>query len=235
MKFTRNNLNNIDIYESEDADSILEEKFGLTTSILMDVLTRSLFERNIVTELHPITSSGMRFYESLVFNLRELCIPLGYSPLRKDNIELVSNDKYAIWGCHGDKAVASPIDIPTSKRSITDAKKRLLGIHLDNHPFSYQLFIDEPFSRREHQGMEVWALMYHCMSHIAEDGSGIKQVEVRAELSKPSSYNEKGFINYFSTRIILPIITLNGSPDLIDDDYDDDQFNPDIDIDIGKG
>lgn len=225
MKFNSDNLNNI--YESKDADSILEDRFGLTTSILMDALTRSLFERNIVTELHPITSPGMRFYESLVFNLRELCIPLGYTPLRRDNIELVGNNKYAIWGCHGDKAVANPTDTPTSKRSITEAKKRLLGIHLDNHPFSYQLFTDEPSIRREHQEVEVWALMYYCMSFA-------EQVEVRAELSKPSSYNEKGFINCFSTRIILPVITLNGSPDLIDD-YDDDQFNPDIDIDIAKG
>ncbi len=74
-------------------------------------------------------------------------------------------------------------------------------------------------------GMDLWFLLYDF--YEIDD---FHRVGIRAELSRPISYNDKNVVNSFSTRLILdihgpePIIQSNDAP----------LFTPDIDLDIIK-
>ncbi|MDI5700019.1 hypothetical protein MJL76_23990, partial [Salmonella enterica subsp. enterica serovar Montevideo] len=59
---------------------------------------------------------------------------------------------------------------------------------------------------------------------------GDERVGIRAELSRPISYNSKNVVNDFSTRLILDV----HQPDPIVQNGDVPQFTPDIDLDILK-
>lgn len=71
---------------------------------------------------------------------------------------------------------------------------------------------------------------YGFYSTIFYEIDDFHRVGIRAELSRPISYNDKNVVNSFSTRLILDI---NG-PEPIIQSNDAPLFTPDIDLDIIK-
>lgn len=74
-------------------------------------------------------------------------------------------------------------------------------------------------------GLDLWFLLYEFYEPDEFD-----RVRIRAELSRPVSYNDKNIVNSFSTRLILDV----HQPDPIVRNGEEPQFTPDIDLDILK-
>ncbi|MFF0977539.1 hypothetical protein ACFYK5_19265, partial [Proteus mirabilis] len=74
-------------------------------------------------------------------------------------------------------------------------------------------------------GLDLWFLLYD-FDKTDEYG----RVGIRAELSRPISYNDKNIVNSFSTRLILDI----HQPEPIIQGRDTPQFTQDIELDISK-
>lgn len=225
------------IYEGKDADLILKEMFGLNTSVLIEALYRGQSSRNSTTGFHPVNAAGTYFYHEAVAGLRELTKIYGYDILRDNNIEFTANEKHAICLCLGDKYVGNSLQMPTSQRPAdSKPKQQMFGLAYNNNPMGVQseMFPKELIPEACIKGRTVWILMHYLEKEYNKETKETT-VTLKAELSKPISLNEKGFIDSFSPRIILPPISFDHISSLDKDQNDDEYFTKDIDIDIAKG
>lgn len=225
--------------EPETVDSQLAS-LNLTQDDLNLILDRGLSGRYSTTLNHPVNSKGQYFYGEAVSGAREVLAPKGFKRLSVRNVELTTNEKVALYVCRGCKQTGLINGYPESRIKKGDFTCELMGLIRNNNPGQGVLQLDDAqlgfdFDIPEGQGLpylpnklglDLWFLLYEFYK-LDEHG----RLGIRAELSRPISYNQKNIVNGFSTRLILsthrpddPTIVIGEEP----------QFTPDIEIDILK-
>ncbi|WP_261455023.1 hypothetical protein [Serratia fonticola] len=188
---------------------------------------------------HPVTSRGQYFYGEAVSGARDILAPRGFKRLSIRNVELTINDKIALYICRGCDQTGLLNGYPESRMKKGDFTCELMGLIRNNHPgqgllhledaqlgFGFELPEGEGIPLLPNQlGLDLWFLLYDFYELDEHHRVGI-----RAELSRPISYNHKNVVNGFSTRLILN----THRPDPIVQSADEPQFTPAIEIDILK-
>ncbi|PHM67539.1 hypothetical protein Xsto_00422 [Xenorhabdus stockiae] len=209
---------------------------GLSQKDLNAILRRGLSGRNSTTQNHPVTSRGQYFYGEAVSGAREILSFRGFKKCSIRNVELTVSDSVAIYICRGCDQTGLAHGYPESRMKKGDFTCELMGLIRNNNPgqgildfedeqlnFGFESLDDEPLLPNQ-LGLDLWFLLYNFYE-IDEHQLGIK-----AELSRPITYNHKNIVNSFSTRLILdtaptdPVIKRGDEP----------QFTPEIEIDILK-
>ena len=175
--------------------------------------------------------AGSTFYSNLIKQLRDILVVKGFKPHTHQNIELVLNDTVAIAVCKGDEYTGKTTQDPHSARKKGGVTLALFGLSQNKLPQNGELF-EESDSLRINRGKlqleidgkerDVWILMHY--SQKIADG----EYRVKAELSRPSTYDNKGRINSFSDRIMLDLMGLN----IESQPNSETQFTDDIDFNI---
>lgn len=221
-----------------DVESYLQS-MDLSQSDLGHALERGLSGRYSTTQNHPATSRGQYFYGESVSGLRDILAPRGYKPLSLRNVELTVNDDVAIYLCRGCSQTGFIHGYPESRLKKGEFTRELMGLVLNNNPGQGVLKLDDnqlklDFDLPEGEvtpllpnkiGRDLWFLLYELYDLDEHNRKGI-----RAELSRPISYNSKNVINSFSTRLILD----THQPDPLVQGGNAPQFTPAIDLDIFK-
>lgn len=212
---------------------------GLTQADLISALKKGLSGRYSTTANHPATMRGQYFYGEGVSGLREALAVKGFKKLSPSNVEFTLDDKIAIYFCRGCEQTGLTAGKPESRLKKGDFTRGIMGLIHSNNPSQAPLPFESPqldlgldYSDDgsvpllpNDLGLDLWFLLYDLYK-IGNDG----QMGIRAELSRPISYNDKGIINGFSTRLILNIET----PELIIRSNEETEFTPDIEFDILK-
>ena len=175
--------------------------------------------------------AGSTFYSNLIKQLRDILVVKGFKPHTHLNIELVLNDTVAIAVCKGDEYTGKTTQDPHSARKKGGVTLALFRLSQNELPQNEELF-EESDSLKINRGKlqleidgkerDVWILMHY--SQKIADG----EYRVKAELSRPSTYDNKGRINSFSDRIMLDLMGLN----IESQPNSETQFTDDIDFNI---
>ena len=175
--------------------------------------------------------AGSTFYSNLIKQLRDILVVKGFKPHTHQNIELVLNDTVAIAVCKGDENTGKTTQDPHSARKKGGVTLALFGLSQNELPQNGELF-EESDSLKINRGKlqleidgkerDVWILM-HYSQKIANG-----EYRVKTELSQPSTYDNKGRINFFSNRIMLELMDLN----IESQPNSETQFTDDIDFNI---
>lgn len=223
-----------------DVDKTLTS-LGLDVNDLHEILRRGMGARQSVTENHPITFKGQMFYGESVSAAREILRPKGFERKSIRNVELTINDQIALYICRGCEQTGLANGKPSSALKKGDFTRELMGLVLDDNPgqlsFSFdsrQELLDfgvntaDELIIKQHNklDLDLWILLY-CLIDRDEFGN---YTGIRAELSKPHSFNTNGIINSFSVRLILSLPTPDF--DLFKSDDTATHFTPEIDIQI---
>ncbi|BBC40494.1 hypothetical protein PDPE_1-01334 [Photobacterium damselae subsp. piscicida] len=200
---------------------VLLKSLKLTESTLIEALTRGLSARRSMTSNNPATSGGQYFYSETTRALRELLSPQGYKRESIRNVELTVNEELgvAIYLCGGCDQTGLENGRPQSSYDKGDFTLELFGLHQHETP-NLDLFPDLLPTRRTQNSLkcEIWFLVHH-----------IDKVDnsIRAELSRPVSFNSKGYVTGFDleNRIIIDMDKLVTFDSKVD-------FNDEIDINI---
>jgi len=234
----QNLIKNEILTAQHDVDSYLQS-LNLSQSDLTQILERGLSGRYSTTLNHPLTSRGQYFYGEAVSAAREILAPKGYTRLSLRNVELTISDEVAIYLCRGCKQTGLAHGYPESRMKKGDFTHDLMGLIQNNAPGQGKLLLDESqlalnFYQPDGDvisllpnkiGRDLWFLLYDFY-----ELDEFNRVGIRAELSRPVSYNDKNVVNSFSTRLIIdmnqsnPLVRNSESP----------QFTPKIDLDILK-
>ncbi|MCL1056802.1 hypothetical protein L2729_02200 [Shewanella gelidimarina] len=188
-----------------------------------EALLRGLSARKRMTENNPVTSGGQYFYGDVVRALRELLKSSGYEKESTRNVELTinKNKAIAIYLCSGCEQTGNPLGVPQSSTDKGDFTLELFGLNYDNAP-NLDLFPELlPLSNPKNKlNCDIWFLL-----HNFDKSNNM----LKAELTRPISYDKKGYVTGFDleNRIIIDmerdeIISIK--PD----------FNEDIDFEIDE-
>lgn len=221
-----------------DVEAYLQP-MNLSQSDFARILERGLSGRYSTTQNHPATSRGQYFYGEGVSALRDILAPKGYTRKSLRNVELTVSDKVAIYLCRGCDQTGLVRGYPESRMKKGDFTCELMGLIHDNNPGQGKLMLDDnqlklDLGLKESEiisllpnkiGRDLWFLLYNFYE-LDEFG----RVGIRAELSRPVSYNNKNVVNAFSTRLILDV----QQPEPTVRNSVEPQFTPDIDLDILK-
>ncbi|AER32998.1 putative plasmid-related protein [Pantoea ananatis PA13] len=236
--YSHNLAKTVVLADPNDVESYLQP-MNLSQSDLALILERGLSGRYSTTQNHPATSRGQYFYGEGVSAAREILASKGYSRLSLRNVELTVSDKVAIYLCRGCSQTGFVHGYPESRMKKGDFTRELMGLIHNNNPGQGELTLGDSQIKLDLDlpegdiipllpnkiGRDLWFLLYELYDLDEFDRKGI-----RAELSRPVSYNNKNVVNSFSTRLILDI----HQPDPIVRKGDAPQFTPDIDLDILK-
>ncbi|HBY5479193.1 hypothetical protein ACYBNF_06215 [Klebsiella pneumoniae] len=236
--FSHNLAKTVVLVDPNDVESYLRP-MNLSQSDLGRILERGLSGRYSTTQNHPKTSRGQYFYGEGVSAARDILAPKGYKRLSLRNVELTVSDKVALYLCRGCDQTGLIHGFPESRMKKGDFTCELMGLIHNNTPGQGELILDDNQLKLDLDlpesdaipllpnkiGLDLWFLLYDFYELDADERVGI-----RAELSRPISYNSKNVVNDFSTRLILDV----HQPDPIVKNGDVPQFTPDIDLDILK-
>ncbi|MET3816245.1 MULTISPECIES: hypothetical protein [Pantoea] len=224
--------------DRNDVESFLAS-LNLNQSELVQILERGLSARYSTTLNHPLTSRGQYFYGEAVSAFREVLAPKGFERLSLRNVELTISNDIALYLCRGCSQTGLAHGYPESRMKKGDFTCDLMGLILNNAPGQGELSLNENQLKLDFKlsdidaisllpnkiGRDLWFLLYDFY-----ELDEFNRVGIRAELSRPVSYNNNNVVNSFSTRLILdvnqldPLLPKGESP----------QFTPDIDLDILK-
>ncbi|NBL76212.1 hypothetical protein GWI67_01200 [Proteus sp. G2672] len=233
MSNSENVAKQLTFNETSEVDYHLSH-LDLTQDELGLILSKALSYRLSATSDDTRNAGGTRFYQEAIRSARDILKYKGFKGLYKQGLELTENGKVAIYVCSGNEHTGIVDAYPQSKNAKGRWTLDVLGLSLDNNLNQIQLDYEDNqinfnfpvLDKKEDEGddLDIWCLM-HYSYQVNEF-----QWEVKAELSKATTYNSKNFINGFSTRLILntkpidPIANLGMEP----------EFTPEIDIDILK-
>ncbi|XBS68929.1 hypothetical protein ABK905_20605 [Acerihabitans sp. KWT182] len=215
------------------------QPMNLSQANLQRILDRGLSGRYSTTPNHPLISRGQYFYGEAVSGARDILAPHGYKRLSIRNVELTTNDTTAIYICRGCDQTGLVHGYPESRMKKGEFTCDLMGLILNNTPGQRKLRLDDNQLNLDLDlfegdtipllpnkiGLDLWFLLYDF--YVLDEHH---RVGMRAELSRPISYNDKNVVNSFSTRLILDI----HQPDPIIRSGDEPQFTPNIEFDISK-
>ncbi|MGB6187376.1 MAG: hypothetical protein WBF70_02165 [Aeromonas molluscorum] len=236
--YSHNLAKSIVLADSNDIDAYLRP-LNISQNDLGRILERGLSGRYSTTLNHPKTSRGQYFYGEGVSAARDILAPKGYKRLSLRNVELTVSDKVALYLCRGCDQTGRVHGYPESRMKKGDFTCELMGLIHNNTPGQGELILDDSQLTLDFDlpkgdivpllpnkiGLDLWFLLYNFY-----ELDGDERVGIRAELSRPVSYNNKNVVNNFSTRLILDI----HKPDPIVQNGDVPQFTPDIELNILK-
>ncbi|HHR0842968.1 hypothetical protein ACVZIW_07765 [Klebsiella aerogenes] len=236
--YSHNLAKTVVLTDQNDIESYLQP-MNLSQNDLARILERGLSGRYATTQNHPATSRGQYFYGEGVSAARDILAPKGYKRLSLRNVELTTSDKVAIYLCRGCDQTGLIHGYPESRMKKGDFTCELMGLIHNNNPGQGKLMLDDNQLKLDLDlpegevvpllpnkiGRDLWFLLYDFY-----ELDEFNRVGIRAELSRPVSYNNKNVVNSFSTRLILDI----HQPDPIVRGGEAPQFTPDIDLDILK-
>ncbi|PNK64928.1 MULTISPECIES: hypothetical protein [Pantoea] len=234
----QNLIKNEILTAQHDVESYLNS-LNLSQSDLTQILERGLSGRYSTTLNHPLTSRGQFFYGEAVSAAREILAPKGFERLSVRNVELTISDKVAIYICHGCSQTGLELGYPESNSPKGDFTCELMGLIHNNAPGQGKLSLDESQLTLEFDqpdmdvipilpnkiGRDLWFLLYEFY-----ELDEFNRLGIRAELSRPLSYNDNNVVNSFSTRLILDM----NQTDALFRNSELPQFTPKIDLDIFK-
>ncbi|MGL5218367.1 MAG: hypothetical protein ACRC8G_02545 [Plesiomonas shigelloides] len=223
--------------DSHVVESYLEQHVGLSQVDLKLILERGLSGLYSTTINHPAISRGAYFYGEAVSAAREILAPKGFQRRSIRNIEFAVNERSAIYVCRGCEQTGLVEGRPESRYPKGEFTREFMGLIYDNYPGQGRLVLDdnqisfdlpemdvEPILPNQ-LGLDLWFLLYSL-----DRDADSSRCTIKAELSRPASFNNKGIVNSFSTRLILNM----SEPDYMSHGNDVPQFTPDIDLDILK-
>lgn len=236
--YSHNLAKTIVLKDPDDVESYLQP-LNLCQNDLERILERGLSGRYSTTNNHPNTSRGQYFYGEGVSAARDILAPKGFKRLSLRNVELTVSDKVALYLCRGCDQTGLVHGFPESRMKKGDFTCELMGLIQNNNPGQGKLNLDDNQLNLDLDlpegdaipllpnkiGLDLWFLLYDFY-----ELDGDERVGIRAELSRPVSYNSKNVVNGFSTRLILDI--RKPGPTVQNGDLP--QFTPDIDLDILK-
>lgn len=207
----------------QDVESRLQDLANLSQEDFAQIIQAANFARSDETANSTKTYAGTNFYHNLVKSLRDVLATKGFTAHSHRNIELALHDNIAIAVCKGDEDTGNPNQAPRSAYKKGDITLKLLGLKQDDNPQQRKLFSD---TARLHvtsgklqltldgKERDVWVLVHHSIKNSLGD------YQVKAELSQPATYDNRGYINSFVNRIILDFEQQqfnNAAPDFTDD------------------
>lgn len=215
--------------EEEEILSVKEEKLqslNLQEEILRTALLRGLSSRRSMTKNNPLTSGGQYFYSETIRALRELLKDKGFVGESIRNIELTINRDLgvAIYLCTGCKQTGLKNGTPQSKTDKGDFTLNLFNLNQIESP-NYDMFQDLIPKKQINNAIkcEIWFLLHY----FNKDNNTLM-----AELTKPISFNSKGYVTGFDSKNRFIIDIDMNKPIDIDDSTLTQSFNGDIDIPI---
>ncbi|EFH7227251.1 hypothetical protein RCM87_05920 [Escherichia marmotae] len=236
--YSHNLAKTVVLDDPNDIESYLQP-MNLSQNDLIRILERGLSGRYSTTQNHPVTSRGQYFYGEGVSAARDILAPKGYKRLSLRNVELTINEKVAIYLCRGCDQTGLVHGYPESRMKKGDFTRELMGLIHNNNPGQGKLMLDDTQLKLDLDlpegeivpllpnkiGRDLWFLLYDF-----DELDEFNRVGIRAELSRPVSYNDKNVVNSFSTRLILDV----HQPDPMVQGGETPQFTPDIDLEILK-
>lgn len=233
MNNPENAVKQLTFSEQNEVDRHLGH-LDLTQDELGLILSKALSYRLSATSDDTRNAGGTRFYQEAIRSARDILRHKGFKSRYSQGLELTENGKVGIYVCSGNEQTGIVNAYPQSKNAKGKWTLDVLGLSLDNNLNQIQLdYEDDQIAfnfpvidgkNDEENELDIWCLL-HYSYQVNEF-----QWEVKAELSKATTYNSKNFINGFSTRLILntkpidPITNLGMEP----------EFTPEVDIDILK-
>lgn len=192
----------------QDVESRLQSLANLSLQDFAQIIQTANFARSDETANSTKIYAGTNFYHNLVKAIRDLLATKGFTAHSHRNIELALHDNIAIGVCKGDEDTGNPSQPPHSAYKKGDITLKLLGLKQDDNPQQEKLL---PNTEKLHvtggklqltlddKERDVWVLVHYSekLSH--------GEYLVKAELSQPTTYDNKGYINSFSNRIILDL------------------------------
>jgi len=198
--------------------SRLEELFGLMIEQVQDVVMAGVHARTNGTHHHPKTYPGYSQWAETVRALRDVTVPLGWSPTDKNNFPLCVHDDrlLAIAVQTGDRETGTT-GIPSNRAPKGASTEHAVAVNVRQ----LSLFEAEeiPLLPSASDGADhiMWILLYHVAHN-----------EVRFELSLPSKM-VGGKIRSWQERIIFPAISLDGTQINFGDDD-----GPEFDVSVER-
>ncbi|MBP2699507.1 hypothetical protein [Photobacterium lucens] len=223
---------NIKVTEYQKEEQLLSQKeeqlqsLNMPEETLRTALLRGLSSRRSMTKNNPKTGGGQYFYNETVRALRELLKDKGFVGESIRNIELTINQDLgvAIYLCSGCNQTGLKNGTPQSKTSKGDFTLDLFNLNQIESP-NYDMFEELIPKKQANNAIncEIWFLLHY----FNKDNNSLM-----AELTKPISFNSKGYVTGFDreNRIIIDL-DINKPID-IDDSTLTQSFNADIDIPI---
>jgi hypothetical protein len=161
--------------------------------------------RRTATAHHPKAYGGWRDYGERVAGLRDQLADRGWTAEEVDGVCMTvhPNRRLALMTALGNSGTgtASPV---STQRKRGDTTEKVVRV---NAQLAFDFEVDEPPPALRETLMPTWVLLVHT------DGD-----QVRSELSLARHMDEDGFIDAWLERIPLPIIQLNDTLDVSDDD-----------------
>lgn len=190
----------------KDVESQLQSLANLSLQDFAQIIQTANFARSDETGNSTKIYAGTNFYHNLVKAIRDELATKGFTAHSHRNIELALHDNIAIGVCKGDENTGNPSKPPHSAYKKGDITLKLLGLKQDDNPQQEKLFSDTEKLHvtggklqltLDEKERDVWVLVHYSekLSH--------GEYLVKAELSQPATYDNRGYINSFANRIIL--------------------------------
>lgn len=207
------------LYQSQviDDKDLVEEhlaKLKLSLDVLRHAVEVGQAERNTATPHDPANAGGTLAYFGVVRTLRDQLVPQGWIPKSTANFALVAERELgvAIAASGGDKDTGQREGKPRTRNPKGNQTAQAINTN------QMSLWPQEEAVSHDEDVGQIWFLLYHPDAH-----------EVRMELSLPTTMDDQGRVNGWSTRLILDPIPLDPLAPVTD--YD---FGPAVTVDIRK-
>jgi hypothetical protein len=168
----------------------------------------------------PPMLPGLMAWGKTIRFLRDQLVPLGWVPDNTKNYSTIGNAKkgVAIAASAGDAWTGKhgPNQNPSTRNPKGTETKRAIGNN-QLHFFEISQSFPQP---QQASGVETWLLLYYWDEEAEE---------IRVELSLPREMNDQGYVNRWSTRIILAPVPLMSGP-AAQDVPADDEGETDIEV-----
>lgn len=172
---------------------------GLTLDDLHSAIEAGEVDRDSCNANNPPTDAGSRAHGTTVRVLRERKIPDGWAACNTRNFATVVSPSrdMEIAVASGDDKTADPECEPKTKNK----KGELVAIGIERNRLQYQLPIELPRAERTktRDAATIWILLRYRV-----EGTDI----VRSELSVPFEMGDRGRVEKWGTRVILPELDL---------------------------
>lgn len=209
--------------EGGDADEELR-RFDLSVAVLQErVLIPAQTAASLVSPLAPRGYAGQTRHAVAVSCLRMLLLAHGWEQNDDDNVARIRHvgRGLAIVVATGNALTGLPFAFtgrsPSTKWPKGDITRAAAADNQQLALFDSGGGIPDAEDANV-PSFETWMLLMRALHH-----------EVRAELSRPISVSQGGFINAWGQRIILPSMPNDGSA--VDPDFGDDGEIPDVPVD----
>lgn len=208
------------VVTNEQSSNQLED-LGLQADGLTGVLRGCLAGYLSCTSLDAPTRAQTEVYFEAVRLLREWLLPLGWGCDNVDQQPRVFNrDRgIAIVFASGDSNTGQPFPHPRTRRAKGEATQTKIIVNQAQLSLAFEQDPSELANNDAPTGLTTYILL------VSVDEEGL-----RAELSIPEDMDASGFIDTWTTRILLPMVSRTPEPTI---GHDEDE-GPVFDVDVAR-